>query len=237
MNTLFRNIRRKLADNNQFFKYTRYAVGEIILVVIGILIALSINNWQKEKQNIKLEKRYIEDLINDLKKDSINLSQLYKEANLVADAKDSIYKVLNEPDDQLDSLPKYFQRQWEPYRIFSPSKSTIDEMKSSSHLEIIRNETLRKQIVSIYYKYELFLQDEELYREATREIFAIAKSGLRNINEAPSDEIKLLLQDQTLKNTIRKNFAYGRVKSISNISDECNKLLELLSENKSNDNP
>ncbi len=232
----FRNIRQKTLAENKFGKYLTYAIGEIILVVIGILIALSINNWQKEKENIKLEKRYIEDLINDLKKDSTNLNQLYKEAYLVAYAKDSIYKVLNEPDYQLDSLSEYFQRQWEPYRMFSPSTSTIDEMRSTSHLEIIRNEILRKQIISIYYEYDLFLQDEILFRETTREIFTIAKSGLRNINETTPDEIKLLLQDQTLANSIRKNFAKGRVESILNTSDACNKLLKILSKNNSNRN-
>jgi hypothetical protein len=40
----FRKTRKKLADDNKFFKYSRYAIGEIVLVVIGILIALQINN-------------------------------------------------------------------------------------------------------------------------------------------------------------------------------------------------
>jgi len=53
----FRKIRYRLAKNNQFFKYSRYAIGEIVLVVIGILIALQINNWNeknkaKEKTNL-----------------------------------------------------------------------------------------------------------------------------------------------------------------------------------------
>ncbi len=59
----FRKIRRQLAHNNQFFKYSRYAIGEIVLVVIGILIALGINNWninrQKEAQfNLVLDQIY-----------------------------------------------------------------------------------------------------------------------------------------------------------------------------------
>ena len=57
MISFFRNIRKKLADNNppngragKPIKYMRYAVGEIALVVIGILIALSINNWNEERK-------------------------------------------------------------------------------------------------------------------------------------------------------------------------------------------
>ena len=54
----FRKIRKKLADNNQFFKYSRYAIGEIVLVVIGILIALQINNWNEDRKN-KLQENKI----------------------------------------------------------------------------------------------------------------------------------------------------------------------------------
>ncbi|MCA0932439.1 hypothetical protein LCM02_08250 [Lutimonas saemankumensis] len=49
----FRKIRWRLAANNQFFKYSRYAIGEIVLVVVGILIALYINNWNQEKKEQK----------------------------------------------------------------------------------------------------------------------------------------------------------------------------------------
>ncbi len=45
MINFFRKIRKKLADDNKPLKYARYAIGEIVLVVIGILIALQINNW------------------------------------------------------------------------------------------------------------------------------------------------------------------------------------------------
>ena len=45
----FRKIRYRLAEDNQFLKYSRYAIGEIVLVVVGILIALYINNWNEER--------------------------------------------------------------------------------------------------------------------------------------------------------------------------------------------
>jgi hypothetical protein len=44
----FRKIRQKLLSENKFSKYFIYAIGEIVLVVIGILIALQINNWNEE---------------------------------------------------------------------------------------------------------------------------------------------------------------------------------------------
>ena len=66
----FRNIRQKLAAENNVSKYLRYAIGEILLVVIGILIALQINNWnENRKDQQKLENIYalvVEDLKNDI---------------------------------------------------------------------------------------------------------------------------------------------------------------------------
>ena len=56
----FRKIRWRHAADNQFFKYSRYAIGEIVLVVIGILIALQINNWNEQR---KLKGREIELLL------------------------------------------------------------------------------------------------------------------------------------------------------------------------------
>ena len=64
----FRKIRWRLAANNQFFKYSRYAIGEILLVVVGILIALQINNWNEFKKDRVIEQNYPQANRNDLKK-------------------------------------------------------------------------------------------------------------------------------------------------------------------------
>ena len=83
----FRKIRKKLADDNKPLKYLRYAIGEIVLVVIGILIALQINNWNQEKKEKQKEIAYIKSLIDDINSDVIqseNILEDFKEldANL-----------------------------------------------------------------------------------------------------------------------------------------------------------
>ena len=65
----FRRIRQQLVQENNFRKYLVYAVGEIVLVVIGILIALSINNWKASIDKEKLEKGLYADLIEELQID------------------------------------------------------------------------------------------------------------------------------------------------------------------------
>lgn len=73
---LFRRIRKKLAEDNKPKKYLRYAIGEIVLVVIGILIALQINNWNEKLQTEQHLKYKLELLINSIKNDRIELINL-----------------------------------------------------------------------------------------------------------------------------------------------------------------
>ena len=76
MTKFFRKIRQELAAQNNMAKYLRYAIGEIVLVMVGILLALQVNNWNQERKNNSLRKSYIENLIADLKKDIENLENL-----------------------------------------------------------------------------------------------------------------------------------------------------------------
>ena len=69
----FRKIRFDLMKKYKTGKYLKYAIGEIILVVIGILINLSINDWNDNRKNRLAEKIYVDDLIQDLKNDAISL--------------------------------------------------------------------------------------------------------------------------------------------------------------------
>ncbi len=73
MINFFRKTRKKLADDNKPFKYMRYAIGEIVLVVIGILIALQINNWNEDRFTRITVNRYLSSLVNELKDDQKNL--------------------------------------------------------------------------------------------------------------------------------------------------------------------
>ena len=59
----FRNIRQKLAAENKVMTYLRYAIGEILLLVAGILIALQINNWNEGRKNATIEEEIISNAV------------------------------------------------------------------------------------------------------------------------------------------------------------------------------
>ncbi len=84
----FRKIRYDLMEKNKTGKYLKYAIGEIVLVVIGILIALSINNWSNKVQDEKLSNLYYQELLLDVEND---LEQLNYRINYSERVRSSIY--------------------------------------------------------------------------------------------------------------------------------------------------
>ena len=76
MDVFFRKIRHRLLSENKISKYLIYAIGEIILVVIGILIALYINNLNTEKQDAITLNGYLNNIAENIKSDQINLEKI-----------------------------------------------------------------------------------------------------------------------------------------------------------------
>ncbi len=68
---LFRHIRKDLMGNNKTSKYFKYAIGEVILVMVGILLALQVNNWNENRKRSINETKLLQELYNDAKADSI----------------------------------------------------------------------------------------------------------------------------------------------------------------------
>ena len=91
----FRHIRKSLLMENKTSKYFKYAIGEIVLVVIGILIALQINNWNEQNKEQKIVESYLKNLVVDLNED-IKMTE-----NLVVSIK---YKVF-----YIDKLATFFR--------------------------------------------------------------------------------------------------------------------------------
>lgn len=150
MINIFRNIRKKLADDNKPVKYMRYAIGEIVLVVIGILIALSINNWNnkriKKNNGLLLSNRLFIEIRknkNELDEQIIRITDLKKEAKSLL--------MLFGPDSEkinnrlLDSLI-YGIISTPLYNANSP---TLDEALNTGQVSIIPSDSLRALLYDI----------------------------------------------------------------------------------------
>jgi hypothetical protein len=93
MINFFRKTRKQLADDNKPIKYLRYAIGEILLVVVGILIALQINNWNEGRKEIIKEQAVLFNLVQSLKSDSISFSNNYKVFKDIEFLHDQLYLI------------------------------------------------------------------------------------------------------------------------------------------------
>ena len=145
----FRNIRQKLAAENKVMAYLRYAIGEILLVVIGILIALQVNNWNENRKEHLIEIKYLKNLKHDLQSDSTDLVY-YKnirvgQANAARELIE-LAKTKNVSDVfKLDSLYTTVALWWE----FVPNNNTFDELRSSGNLKLLRNDSIKNLLLDL----------------------------------------------------------------------------------------
>lgn len=150
MITFLRKKRKQLAEDNKVLKYLRYAFGEIILVVLGILIALQINNWNKKRMDHILGESYLIRLKNELTQDTTYLNSSY------AATDDGIKNITRE-------LQKAYeiQKTWEEVEslislqnlyaeALTINKATYDDLVNTQNLNLIRNDSLRFLIVDYY---------------------------------------------------------------------------------------
>ncbi|WP_044103819.1 DUF6090 family protein [Neolewinella persica] len=141
----FRKIRQKLLSENKVSRYLIYAIGEIVLVVIGILIALQINNWNENRKSQLKSYDY-------LKRLKVDLDNVYEDVNGSLRRSDLKYhdalvalEVL-EAKELPSSKQKVFERHLANYYKFQIAIQTptaYDEMLSSGDLGLIKNESLR----------------------------------------------------------------------------------------------
>ena len=162
----FRKIRQNLLSEGKTGKYLKYAIGEIALVVIGILIALSINNWNENSKNRKLETSYLMRISKDLDNDLLDYegtSELARERNervlFLEQAIKDAQLVEKSPDYFIKSIA-YAGYTYRP----AISNHSFEELKSSGRLELINNEDLRISIAK-YYDFEFSYSQFEFIKE------------------------------------------------------------------------
>jgi hypothetical protein len=157
MISLYRKIRQKLLKENRVTRYLVYALGEIFLVVIGILIALSINNWNENRKLTQQEKSYLNRLIRENKSDVITFAaeiERLERNNAKITNLSNAFKDKDCSDSLLIHSAREFLIYGSLYPRFNPSISTYEDLSSTGNLGIIKDTGLRDQIVTHYQSYQ-----------------------------------------------------------------------------------
>tara|TARA_R100000988_G_C3995556_1_gene165492 strand:- start:736 stop:1482 length:747 start_codon:yes stop_codon:yes gene_type:complete len=154
---LFRNIRRKYLAKSRFGKYLLYAIGEIFLVVIGILIALNINNWNENRKEgqelndylIKISENIAEDL-------EVVESHLKKRQRIQTNSRKNMLHIFNE---QYDSLSVSQNVEIFVDFNFVPRRNGFQALTNSGYI----NKLKRSRLDSLLYRY--YFTVDEIHRE------------------------------------------------------------------------
>ncbi len=216
----FRKIRYDLMNQNKTTKYFKYAIGEIILVVIGILIALQINNWNEARKNKTFETEILTQVQANLIKDKLSLQEISSNFQKAIASSNKILES-NWTDQDKDSL-KYWLGDVIQFDRFQPLTNAYEVLKSKG-LDQVQNKELRF-LLGTYY-------DDEAKRtiEGIKDIEETFKTNWipimhKEVDDAkfksfviPKD-IKLFTEESLAKNILRinrDNFDGGKV-SIDN---------------------
>jgi hypothetical protein len=234
----FRTIRQNLLKEGKTSRYLKYAIGEIFLVVIGILIALQINNWNENRklriQEVKYLKNLQTDLITELKSNDSMI--VYRNNKARAAASILTYTPPKTPE-QIYKFEKTFELVYF-WKTFIPSNNTFKELSSSGNLNTLKNDSLKYYLLELDKMYvEIANYEHHMRREYEQYIYdvAIPKTDILNFFDfeqipeygklkkidlakiAPGqvkkmeEEIVWLLNNKTLRNAMRLSVMNNRL--------------------------
>ena len=236
----FRKIRYNLLSENKTGKYFKYAIGEIILVVIGILIALSINNWNENQKKYKNE--------------AYTLQQLHQEAKQIITAIEGDMEIMSEyieaskfaikclqNEKLIDNDTAYFGKGVEGitfYPALSVPRNVYDEINSAGLLREIRSVEIRNTIAQYYadlnwiesqldYFRDVVLSRGGIYRKGFYVEFNEASSSMKSY-EVDFDELVKNKEFRTLlSNGVRNLIVFQ--KNRGRLLNSANTMCEVLS--------
>jgi hypothetical protein len=149
-------------------KYFKYAIGEIILVVIGILIALQINNWNEARKLSIKETIYLKGLKADFEQSKFALARVIKKTNRVSKMADTLATLIKKNGNeltliQIDTLTDTSTG----FTVFMPSEGVINDIIGSGKLDMISNKELRERIASWEADLKMIREFEDIGKETS----------------------------------------------------------------------
>ena len=237
----FRKIRYNLIANNKSYKYFKYAIGEIVLVVVGILIALSINNWNEERKEIVDFNRILKEIEKSVKLDSIELNIDIRDIqNQLNCLNLLLYNGQSSPDDSISiCMAKIMHTHWPDYNT-----TGIDQLRNSKNISQNNDELM--EAIYDYYAYSEYHDDiapifftdqvENLREYLIKEKLSPAGAGVYANMKFDKDEAAAY-REALIKSEFRvrlKHLRNNRLHMIEfyqkRMQVKCNRLLEMFRE-------
>lgn len=146
---IFRKVRGDLLPGSRDRKYLLYAVGELLLVVVGILIALQVNNWNEERIEQRQIRQYVIGLISDLERDIAMLEPITMQMQRRLEKVEALNNYTRGKTlDQISNLDLWVLTPTAAYRPYQWNRSAIEQLRSAGALREIQNVGLAEKITA-----------------------------------------------------------------------------------------
>ncbi len=181
----FRKIRQNLLSEGKTTKYFKYAIGEIVLVVIGILIALQINNWNQNRKTNKKEQALLVALNQELTNNLEELNRIIEVNRKRNEGAHKLVSVLSPKKTALSDIEisQLWYNTLAREAVYKPSLGVLNEAISSGSLSIIKNMPLRDFFASIESELQLLKSQEETVFQFRQQCFKTTRE-LGNVRMA-----------------------------------------------------
>ena len=217
----FRHIRRSLIGQNKPGQYFKYAIGEIVLVVIGILIALQINNWNENRKEWKKEQAFLKEINLDFKSNKVQLDSIVEFNKISLHAGKRLLKIMklfdpknpqrNDTNTHLaDSIGYYNRLVWRN-KSFNPKNGTVKALLNSSSFDIIENDSLRRILISWQDVLGDYLEEEQFAADFLFNEYAPWTRASFDPDLTDDDE-----NTKALFSKRHRNFIYQRIGDLNN---------------------
>lgn len=245
MITLLRKIRRRLLGEGKLASYFIYAFGEILLVVVGILIALQVNNWNEDRKEKKSELKTLIDLNEEFRLNKSTFGPHLTEKQVLREKWNTFIEHIADPE--VPDAAKSMHRLQSGSTTYNPSQSTLNSVLETGKINVIGNDSLRyllsnwNDLLSDFFEDEQWHIDfihKELYPYETKIIPShFDKTFIGDAYISPfhsSKEMKqyfrLGLKDPIYRNLLLRNYQYltGSIMEGERVVEMMDLILELL---------
>jgi len=241
----FRKIRQNLLMENNTGKYFKYAIGEIVLVVIGILIALQINNWNENRKDSIAEKAILENLLENLNLSKIQSEFLISEENQL---KQSLIQILgiNSNDNKVNSKiisDSIFKNAVWDLQSDMPTFNAYNNLKSTNKLNLIKSKKINEKFTELEFRQNKLndILDDRLSVHQIRvddilekdiNFIPLLKSNVSNINieNESKNNYSQLLEIKRIRNLLgmKLSFTQDVINFRENLDKEIKDLIILI---------
>ncbi len=198
-----RRIRKSVIEEGQLRKYLFYAFGEILLVMIGILLALQVNNWNLSQQEIAEERASVERLLLDIEQNIEEFPGNLRRAEQGLLGTNGLFRMRDEVNPNRDSVEQHLES-YLICSVFDPKTSEYESLKNSGGLRRLRNVEFRELLTENYEAYDymssIHISDCRTMSENILHVADLLKVDPRSSNQVNFDlsikgDVKGLLEN------------------------------------------